>query len=113
MKTAPDEKYHLLPSELDLTEEEHIYTSDEALEHSGMGIFQWSVLFSCCLVNTISSMIILQSAVLVRFIQCDLPDVTDTKRAFLASITFIGYFIGNVFLGNVNDTYGRKRCVLI
>ena len=83
------------------------FTCDDAIEMVGFGRFQKRLLFVTGALFSADAMQMMLVSFISPAARCDF-DLTIAQEALIASIVFVGMFVGSYVCGTAADKYGRR-----
>ncbi|GIY32471.1 synaptic vesicle 2-related protein [Caerostris extrusa] len=92
--------------------EDETFTVEDVINRAGFGKFQIRLLFLSGLGSIADACEVFILSIIGQFLACEWPLYRE-QIAILTYTVFIGIAIGNVVLGTLADTYGRKKVLVI
>eukprot|EP00879_Flechtneria_rotunda_P009853 GHRR01010305.1.p1 GENE.GHRR01010305.1~~GHRR01010305.1.p1 ORF type:complete len:541 (+),score=182.46 GHRR01010305.1:268-1890(+) len=90
----------------------NVWDLETALEHVGVGRFQWIALAMCGMANAADAVEILGMSLVLPAAGDDL-DLTAAGKSALSSCIFVGMLLGGLLWGPLGDAMGRRLSLVI
>ncbi len=90
----------------------HFSSLDDYLSNIGFGLYQYRAYLILGLILIHNGADVISLSLFLPIIKKEWS-LSNSHIGFLASMIFIGYFVGSMLSGKVSDKYGRKKSLLI